>query len=291
MRVYKELINKNLIVSHTTYKGEIDISEENYSFKIIFNGYQDFLIGNREIRLYPDSFVLLAPGTKCISRVDLNEQIKTLSISLTQNFVEDFLRSSHMNSNSLNTYKKQQNQLPIQTIYPLKGDMWFTIINLKNQLIRSECSEQLVNEYLSHLLINYYRLYYQEVQQKFDNLNFVRSTTKSEIFNRLILAKEYISNNYNRKFKIEDVAVASCLSTTHLMRTFKLAYGLSTYEYLTQVRLSRSQALLRTGKYSINEIVMLVGFESVSSFISLFKASFNHTPLKFKKLLQQKSSA
>jgi AraC family transcriptional regulator len=288
MRVYKELINKNTIVSHTINRTADTVDEQNYSFKIIFNGYQDFLIGNREIRLYPDSFVLLAPGTKYISRVDSDEPIKTLSISLTQSFVKDFLASSHMNSTSLIGYKNQEAQFPVQTIYPFKGDMWFNIMNLQTQLNKDQCNEQLVNEYLSHLLINYYRLYQEEIQQKFDNLNFVRSSTKNEIFNRLILAKEYISNNYNQKFKIEDVASASYLSTTHLMRTFKLAYGVSAYEYLTHVRLSRAQALLKEGKQSVNEIVMLVGFESVSSFISLFKASFHHTPLKYKKLISQK---
>lgn len=290
MRIYKELINKNTITSSTLNRVSATIDEQNYSFKIIFSGHQDFLIGNREIRLYPDSFILLAPGTKYLSRVDSDEPIKTLSISLTQTFVKDFLASSYMNSNCLIGYKNVEVQLPIQTIYPFKGDMRFNIMNLQTQLIKNQSNEQLVNEYLSHLLINYYRLYHEEVQVKFGNLNFARNSTKKEIFSRLMLAKEYISNNYNQKFKIEDVASASCLSATHLMRTFKLAYGLSAYEYLTLVRLSRAQALLKEGKYSVNEIVMLVGFESVSSFISLFKASFSHTPLKYKKLIHQNTA-
>ncbi|MNI97325.1 Bacterial regulatory helix-turn-helix protein, AraC family [compost metagenome] len=36
-------------------------------------------------------------------------------------------------------------------------------------------------------------------------------------------------------------------------------------------------------QYPVNEIVMLVGLESVSSFIKLFKATFGITPLQYRK--------
>lgn len=117
-----------------------------------------------------------------------------------------------------------------------------------------------------------------------NNLNFVKLDTKNEIFKRVTLAKEFINNEYDRKFYLTDVASASFLSVNHLLRTFKQAFGLSPYQYLTLIRLTRAQELLISDTCSVNEIVLLVGFESTSSFIKAFKSQFNTTPLKYRKL-------
>lgn len=116
-----------------------------------------------------------------------------------------------------------------------------------------------------------------------DKLNFVKDTTRKEVFRRVNLAREYIRENYDQKFKLEDIAYYSCLSVNHLLRNFKQAYQISPYQYLIFIRLNRAKLLLEEGNHSINETVLLVGFESSSSFIRLFKFYFNCTPLKFKK--------
>jgi AraC-like DNA-binding protein len=131
------------------------------------------------------------------------------------------------------------------------------------------------------------RIYYastqQEINKKLKNLNFVRTATKIEILKRLNLAKEFMSNNYNRKFRLEEIAGVACLSPNHLLRTFKQAFGISPYQYLSSIKLQRAKILLETGHYSVNEVVLEVGFESTSTFIKVFKANFGQTPLKYSK--------
>lgn len=284
MRFYKELSNKNKIEFDSISNVQSNVKEDKFTFKVVFNGHQDFYIRTRTISLFPDSFFLLTPGTDYKTCIESNEPVKTLSISITEDFLTDFHASHYLDSEILLSDKITGNAImPIQSIYPLKGDMWFNIINLKKRITEPDNDEVLINEYLRHCLFNYYRLYRQEIHAKLENLNFVRTSTKNEILKRLTLAKEYISNNYNKKFRLEDVASVSCLSVNHLLRTFKQAYGISPYQYLTMVRLNRARTLLETEQHSINEIVILIGFESVSSFIRLFKATFNYTPLKFKK--------
>ena len=48
--------------------------------------------------------------------------------------------------------------------------------------------------------------------------------------------------------------------------------------YLTQCRLAKAQRLLETGKYKINEVSELVGYQSVSYFSRTFKRVTGRTP-------------
>lgn len=285
MKLLKELSNRNKIEISSASQTVSSIKEKEFCFKLVFNGRQDFKIGNREVSLFPDSFFLLIPGTDYLSRIESDRPVKTLSITITEDFLTDFLISNCGNSEMhLSDIRTGKPIMPIQSIYPLRGDMWFNLMNLAKTATQDVAADELLlNEYLYHCLINYYKLYNHEILMAMEKLTFVRSSTKTETMRRLALAKEYISSNYNKKFRLEDIAAVCFLSVNHLLRTFKQAYGLSPYQYLTFVRLNRAKILLETEHHSVNEVVMLVGFESVSSFIRLFKATFECTPLKFKK--------
>ncbi len=244
-----------------------------YTFKVVLNGKQLYKWYDKEIILYPDSFLVFEPKTVYSSEmVSFTTQTQILSICLSTDFIH------HLRDNSTSSI-----EMPSQGIFPFKGDMRFNIKNFIRSLSSKDCEDALINHYLEHVLINCNSLYQQEFVSKQEKLSFAKANTKKEIFERLKLAKEYILHNYNKKISIDELAAYSCLSVNHLLRTFKQAYGLSPYQYLTLVRLNRAKIYLESNNHSINETVIMVGFESASAFIRLFKATFNTTPLKFRK--------
>lgn len=114
-------------------------------------------------------------------------------------------------------------------------------------------------------------------------LKVQKESTRQELFKRVVLAKDFISDNYNRKFSLKEVALEACLSVNHLLRSFKAVFGLSPYQFLAKVKLSKARHLLEKGNYRIAQVAYLVGFDSISSFIRLFKSAFNITPLQYKR--------
>ena len=245
---------------------------DGFTFKVLLSGKQQFSWQSKQLTVYPDSFIILEPGTDYQSETGtFHKHADILTLDYSKSLLTEQI------------IQRRYPQPPIPGIYPFRGDMRYTIQNLVRQLYDPGCQEQLINNYLEHILINYYRLYHEEVHNRLQNLSFVKENTRKEIFGRLVLAREYILQNYSKRFSIEDLAAYSCLSVNHLLRTFKQAYGLTPFQYLTIVRLNRAKTYLCNGEYSINQTVMMVGFESVSSFIKLFKTTFNTTPLKFKK--------
>jgi AraC family transcriptional regulator len=287
MKYLRVLKNNNQVSGETVKQAYYPEQIGNFSMQMVFSGNSAYNIGKRNLNLYPDSFLALNQGTKYSSKVDSNIPVNKLSISFAPEFLNDFYRSS--NNNNMKSLlddpfnnSGHAEDFFLETIYPFSGDMKYNILNLKNQLEQESPDDLLVNEYLHHSLINYFKIYQKEFSTKSENLSFLSKSTKIEILKRLTFAKEYISSNYNKNIDLEDIAQTACLSVNHLLRTFKQAYGISPHQYLIKVRIERSKYLLKNTKYSLNEIVEIVGFECPSSFIRLFKTINSITPGKYR---------
>ena len=290
MKYLRVLKNNNQISSETVKQAYYPEHISSFSMKMVFSGNSAYNIGKRHLNLYPDSFLALNQGTPYSSKIDSNIPVNQFSISFAPEFLSDFYKSQRKNSNTLLddpfNLDDHSESFFLETIYPFSGDMKYNILHLKNQLEQDSPDDLLVNEYLHHCLINYFKIYHKEISNKSENLSFLNKSTKIEILKRLTFAKEYISSNYNKNIELEDIAQTACLSVNHLLRTFKQAYGISPHQYLMKVRINRSKYLLRNTRYTLNEIVEIVGFECPSSFIRLFKTMNSITPGKYRLSLQ-----
>lgn len=98
--------------------------------------------------------------------------------------------------------------------------------------------------------------------------------------------KEYIDKNYRKIITNEDLALLSNYSVQHMSRLFKLIYGTTPVDYLRQIRLMKAKEFLITQKrLSVQQVAEMVGFDSGSYFIDIFKKSEGITPFKYRKLL------
>lgn len=287
MDYIKTLRNNNKILCETRAHRFQTQSTSDFSLRFALSGNELFRLGRRELSVYPDSFLILNKGTQYTSKIDSNTPVESFSIVFDQHFLSDFNRSYALGDSVLLDEPGSDNDFGIdfnETIYPFAGDLRFNVNHLKANLDNGLQDEMLINEYLNHCLINYYKIYQKEVFNKADRLNFSSRNTRIEILKRLNLAKDYMYTNYNKNIGLEDLAKHACLSVNHLLRTFKQAFNLSPHQFLIQLRLQRAKLLLKTTHYSINEVVCMVGFECPSSFIRLFKGRYNITPMKFRQM-------
>lgn len=76
---------------------------------------------------------------------------------------------------------------------------------------------------------------------------------------------------------LDDLAALCGLSKFHFLRSFKRAYGLSPYSFLTQCRLQRGLDQLRRG-VSVTQAGLAAGFYDQSHFTRHFKKIYGTTP-------------
>lgn len=96
------------------------------------------------------------------------------------------------------------------------------------------------------------------------------------------LAVRYIEENFQRQIAIADVAKAMHLSESRAAHLFKECMGMSSIDYLTQVRIGHAKEQLLATDDSCTRIGLDVGYNSQSYFIRAFKGLVGMTPKQFR---------
>src|SRR5487761_873196 len=87
---------------------------------------------------------------------------------------------------------------------------------------------------------------------------------------RLRRVRDRIDREYAQPLDVEALARGVYMSSGHLSREFRLAYGESPYSYLMTRRIERAMALLRRGDLSVTEVCFAVGCSSLGTFSTRF---------------------
>jgi AraC-like DNA-binding protein len=80
---------------------------------------------------------------------------------------------------------------------------------------------------------------------------------------------------------IESLAKLAAMSSTKLKKTFKMIYGIPPYQFYQKCRMEKAKAMLLTGKYSVKEVGMEVGYSNLSNFAKAFRLVHNCLPSDF----------
>ncbi|MET7484152.1 helix-turn-helix transcriptional regulator [Streptomyces sp. NPDC005538] len=100
---------------------------------------------------------------------------------------------------------------------------------------------------------------------------------------QLRLAKDAMDRDWAEpELDLGAVAAHAGYSRYHFIRAFKEAYGETPGHYLTHRRIERAEDLLRTADLSVTEICNLVGFSSLGTFSTRFKAWTGLTPTEYR---------
>jgi AraC-like DNA-binding protein len=98
----------------------------------------------------------------------------------------------------------------------------------------------------------------------------------------LLRAKDLADARYSERLDVDDMAGAAGLSKAHFSREFRRAFGESPHHYLLTRRLERAAALLRMTDWTVAEVCVSVGLQSIGSFTTSFKRTFGETPTRYR---------
>ncbi len=98
----------------------------------------------------------------------------------------------------------------------------------------------------------------------------------------VIGTRHYINNNFGKELNLNLLSHIRFTSKFHLLRLFKRYYGQTPKQYLTDKRIEKGKELLKQGT-NVSETCFDIGFDSPSSFSTLFKSRVGLTPTQFQK--------
>ena len=113
--------------------------------------------------------------------------------------------------------------------------------------------------------------------KKFTDQQYFSKDTENKVHK----ARKILGTDISADISIEDLSGRVKLNRTTLQRVFKQMYGVTIYEYRTQVRMQEAKNLLLKNKYSITEIAGMCGYSNASKFSAVFKKYTGMSPSEY----------
>lgn len=95
--------------------------------------------------------------------------------------------------------------------------------------------------------------------------------------------KDRMDRDYQQPLDVNALAQGVGMSSGHLSRRFKEAYGESPYSYLMTRRIERAMTLLRRGDMSVTDVCFAVGCSSLGTFSTRFTELVGVSPSVYRR--------
>lgn len=121
----------------------------------------------------------------------------------------------------------------------------------------------------------------QHKQDQKKKRHFTGSLTSKEMEDVKELS-EYINNFPETSLTVTELAHKIGLTPSKLQEGFKLMHGRTVNDYIREVRVTKSEELIKTTDMNISQILYTLGFSSRSYFSKIFKQKYNCSPSEYK---------
>lgn len=105
---------------------------------------------------------------------------------------------------------------------------------------------------------------------------------RDELLRRIGTTVDYLVAHSTRRVTLTELAKVCGVSKFHFLRVFRDAVGSTPSRFLTQVRIERAMALLRTTERSVTDIALEVGFSEQSALTRAFQRRVGASPVAYR---------
>lgn len=277
--VAPDALSNQVIYTATSEKYHYPAHSTPYLLVANFKNTGNYQLNKQPVFANDKFFYFLNPGDWLEINFKGGPELETLLIQFSEGFISEWI-----------SYRRTPEEKLVDELALNKQDDWY-IPNipfeyssaLRNHLrqISSHGSSEALESHLFDLLESFWPLM-EGSHQDLRKTGAKKPATQAELYRRLMIARDFINDHFNRSPTIGQMAAAACLDKFHFLKLYKSRYGITPHQYLVRLKLQHSRELLLTGKYSIFEACSLAGFESQGTFTNLFKRHYGQLPSQVK---------
>jgi len=275
---------QNIIFNAISNKSHCDRHVGCLSIKIVRSGEEHYGVGKHRLTIRPGQLLILNNDQEYSCRIDTAGQVRVQSVFFNKTFASAVFHDMlHAEGTLLDDPFTQPSRGPefFQAIDHIDPVLEHELNNLMNRLNENGYESNMADEQLLFLLQHLIRLYKNEVKHA-NWVAAVKTSTKTEIFKRLCVARDFLHSSFADKPDLQAISRAACLSTPQLVRQFKIVFQTTPHQYLVKIKLSHAARLLQHTLMPVQEITWRCGFEDSSAFCRAFTAAYGVSPLRYR---------
>lgn len=249
------------------------------------SGESSVKVGNKQVQIREGLFFLSNHDQHYTLEIDQPTAGQTFNIHFGEYFTDQVFQSLFHSPEKLleKNFELPRERLEFHNRLHYRSE---TITGILKDLHSADQSSLVLEEKLYALICE---LLSEEtaLTKKKQAMPVLKSSTREELFKRLLSATDYIHAFFDRDLPLEALATVSCLSKFHFLRLFKTAFDKTPHQFISEVRVQRGKELLRHTSLEVHEIARAVGFTSASSFSRMFFQQTGLYPSSFRSHLQR----
>jgi signal transduction histidine kinase/ligand-binding sensor domain-containing protein/DNA-binding response OmpR family regulator len=290
--------NVFVVVLPKTQKNVIDLKTEQADV----SDYHDFSTDNEEKQTGNMSTILVVEDSEEMSRFITNNLKKQYRILIAQNgreaieilnqqivnlIISDIMMPQMTGLEFCEKIKKNQEYSHIPVI------LLTAMVSIQNKIsglesgadayIEKPFSPDYLHAQISNLLDNRRKLWEVFATSPFIHTKSIATNKSDEQFLNKLTGIIH-RNIENTDFNVDKLAEDLCMSRSSLLRKIKGISEIMPNDFIRIIRLKRAAEMLKEGKYKVNEVCYMVGFQSNSHFTKAFYKQFGILPKDFVKV-------
>ncbi|WP_028402142.1 AraC family transcriptional regulator [Ectobacillus panaciterrae] len=247
------------------------------SLCIIVQGAKEVMLAEERFRYSPNDYLVASvdlPVTNQVTEASSDVPYLALTLAFTPSQILDVLRDFKIQGG------KKENAKRGMFVSPIESSMLDAVIRLARLLDNPNDIPVLAPLFTKEIL---YRVLQGPHGGTLEQIAIEGSSTY--LIRDVI---EQIMKNYDRSFRIEELAEIANMSVASLHRHFKEVTAMSPIQFQKQLRLQEARRLLLSESTDAADVAFRVGYESPSQFSREYSRMFGFPPKEDIKRLREK---
>lgn len=241
-------------------------------FCTILSGEKEVSIDQGQSFIYgADQHLLLPPHSNVLMKIE--KPTKALVLELNHELIEKVLQKTPLEKVAYDALEQTvHNRVKVGHNHQSIAEELLRIYQLSTM-------KQKGTSFLMDLAAQ--KLVYELIQDQ--RVYAMLKTRYSARIERII---QYIEEKMHEKINLEEIAKDNHMSAPALTQLFKHHTGMTPLSFIKTRKMQRASFYLQ--EHSVTQVAMMVGFESLSHFIRVFRETYGETPKQYQLLRQKK---
>ena len=256
---------------------------KSFTIKMAAEGVLHYSIDHNYFRVQGDHFLSASRQLHATGYIDSTQLTKSICIYISEaTLAEAFTILSAGNKVEFDNHLDHYFQYPHfvdHLNYLDNSDLSLMLRRLRRNFseLKFEYFDEITEEWFYELAEKVI-FFESRMCQALEGLDCVKYSTRKETFKRLYKGKKFIDEKFLSNPAIAEAAQFCGMSEFHFYRTFKQAFQMTPYKYMTKKRLEYSARLIRTTSSPLAVIAASCGFIDAFTFSKAFKRHYGYAP-------------
>jgi AraC family transcriptional regulator len=273
--------NKNTLNFSSLREFYQPVTCSGFAIKYVLEGMERYVINKQAYEVSEGRYLLLNGTKEGYVEIESSENAKGICINIDNSFVAEVVASllqpdTAYADPALATffYTDQFLENQYTAAYTQLGK---TVAAIGKRACAGPFTEEEVNQELFYTLAENLVADQLTVFKQMQCIRTVKPATRSNLYRRVLVGKEFIDASFQTQLTIEQVAKEAAVSEYHFFRLFRTVFGMSPHQYILRKRLETGKRLLHE-QYPVSVAALECGFTDIHSFSKAFKHHFGVTP-------------